>query len=65
MPSPIEQLFGNHSWTAWRNAHALRKALWFLLFAFIAMRLGTFIPLPGVDSSAWAESFSHLRGIFF
>ena len=33
--------------------------------AFLAMRLGAHIPLPGVDSSAWAASpFVHLGGLF-
>lgn len=65
MRSPIEHLFGNLSHTAWGKAHALRRSLWFLLFAFIVMRLGTFIPLPGVNGPAWAESFAHFRGIFY
>ena len=65
MPSPIEQLFGNFNRSAWGKAHALKRGLLFLLIAFIAMRLGTFIPLPGVDSAAWAEQFTHLRGVFF
>ena len=63
--SPIENLFGNVSWAAWGKAHALRRSLWFLLLAFIVMRLGTFIPLPGVDRVAWADAFDHWRGIFF
>ena len=65
MRSPIVHLFGDFGWTAWGKAHALRRSLWFLLFAFIVMRLGTFIPLPGVDSRAWAEAFAHLSGIFY
>jgi preprotein translocase subunit SecY len=65
MQSPIMDLFGNSGWAAWRKAHALRRGLLFLLLAFIVMRLGTFIPLPGVDSTAWAETFAHFRGIFF
>lgn len=65
MGSPILQLFGRSGWSAWGKAHTLRRSLWFLLIAFIVMRLGTFIPLPGVDRIAWAESFAHLRGVFY
>ncbi len=69
MASPIEQLVSNFHWSAWRKARTLKRSLWFLFFAFLAMRLGTFIPLPGVDSGAWAASwasspFAHLGGFF-
>lgn len=60
MSSPIEQLFANFSGSAWRNAHALKRSLWFLVIAFIVMRAGTFVPLPGVDGNAWAEAFARL-----
>ena len=65
MPSPSEHFFANFSRSAWRKAHALRRGLWFLLFAFIAMRFGTFIPLPGVDGSAWTAYFDHFGKIFY
>lgn len=65
MASPVEHLFSNFTWSAWRKAHALRRALVFLLVAFIAMRLGTFVPLPGVNSQAWSEAYSGFGGIFF
>lgn len=64
MPSSVEHLFGNFSWSAWRRAHSLRRGLLFLLVAFIAMRVGTFIPLPGVNGDAWAASFAHLGWAF-
>ena len=56
MSSPIEQLVSHFNWAAWRKAKALRRSLLFLLVAFIAMRFGTFIPLPGIDGSAWAAT---------
>ena len=56
MSSPIEQLVSNFNWAAWRKAHTLKGALLFLLIAFIAMRFGTHIPLPGIDRSAWQAS---------
>ncbi len=63
MPSPIEQFFASFSGASWRKAHALRRGLLFLLLAFIAMRLGTFIPLPGVDSAAWASYFGSFSNL--
>ena len=65
MSSPTEHLFRNFSWSVWRKAPALRRSLLLLLLALLAYRLGTFIPLPGVDSVAWAASFEHLRDFFF
>ena len=65
MSSATEHLFRNFSLSAWRKAGALRKSLLFLIVALITYRLGTFIPLPGVDGVAWAASFEHLRNIFF
>ena len=64
MASPSEHFFAHFSWSAWRRAHGLRRGLLFLLVAFIAIRFGTFIPLPGVDGSAWAAYFEHF-GQFF
>jgi len=63
MASAVEQVFRNFSWAAWRRAHGLHRSLWFLLFALLAVRLGTFIPLPGVDGRAWAEAFEPFRGL--
>ncbi len=66
MASPIEQLVSNFSISQlWRNK-TLKRSLGFLLLAFVAMRLGSFIPLPGVNSEAWASSpFAHLGSLFY
>ena len=65
MASPIEQLVSHFNWAAWRKACALRRGLLFLLIAFIAMRFGTHIPLPGIDSSAWAATpLGQFGGLF-
>jgi len=35
----------------------LKRRLWFLVFALVVYRLGTYIPLPGIDPEAFANSF--------
>ena len=65
MTSPAEHLISKFSFSAFRRAKQLNKGLLFLLFAFAAMRLGSHIPLPGVDTTAWASSpFAHLFVLF-
>ena len=46
------------------KATDLKKRLWFTLGALIVFRLGTFIPLPGIDSRVLADLFArHSNGI--
>lgn len=40
----------------------LRKRLLFLLGALVVFRLGSFIPVPGIDPNALAQMFSHSQG---
>jgi len=40
----------------------LRKRLLFVLFAMIVYRIGTFIPVPGIDPSAMARFFEQQSG---
>ncbi len=40
----------------------LRKRLWFLLGALIVYRVGTFIPVPGIDAARFADFFSTQQG---
>ena len=35
--------------SAFSKADELKKRLWFTVLALIVFRLGTFIPLPGID----------------
>ena len=36
----------------------MRKRLWFLLGALVVYRMGTFIPVPGIDAARFAQFFS-------
>jgi preprotein translocase subunit SecY len=52
MASAAEQLAANLSFSALANSEELKKRIWFTLGALIVYRLGTYIPIPGIDSVA-------------
>ena len=58
MASAAEQLAANINWSAFGKAEELKKRIWFTLGALIVFRLGTYIPLPGIDSSAFEQAFN-------
>ncbi|MEH6476955.1 MAG: preprotein translocase subunit SecY [Sneathiella sp.] len=43
---------------AFSKATELKKRLWFTLFALIVYRIGTYIPIPGVDPNVLADVFA-------
>ena len=50
MASAAEQLAANINFSALAKAEDLKKRIWFTLGALIVYRLGTYIPIPGVDT---------------
>jgi preprotein translocase subunit SecY len=50
MASAAEQLAANINFSALAKADELKKRIWFTLGALIVYRLGTYIPIPGVDT---------------
>jgi len=58
MASAAEQLAANMSLSAFRTADELKKRIWFTLAALLVYRLGTYIPLPGIDPQALQAVFS-------
>lgn len=50
--SVAEQLVATLSWKAWAQAKDLHKRIFFMLGVLIIYRLGTYIPLPGIDPLA-------------
>lgn len=44
------------------KASELKKRLWFVLGALVVYRIGTYIPIPGVDSSILKDIFSQQGG---
>jgi preprotein translocase subunit SecY len=55
MASAAEQLAANVNWSAFSKAEELQKRIWFTLGALVIYRLGTFIPLPGIDPIQLAQ----------
>ncbi len=62
MASAAEQLAQSFNLSAFSKATELKKRIWFTLGALIIYRLGTYIPLPGVDPVALAQMFSQQGG---
>ncbi len=62
MASAAEQLAANLNWGAISKATELKKRLWFTLGALIVYRLGTYIPLPGIDSVVLQDIFARNAG---
>lgn len=62
MASAIEQLSQNMTWGTFAKATELKQRLLFVLGALIVYRLGTFVPIPGIDPHVWAEIFSAKSG---
>jgi len=58
MASAAEQLAANLNFDAFRKATELHKRIWFTLWALIVYRLGTYIPIPGIDPVAFQQAFS-------
>ncbi|HEY1752162.1 MAG TPA: preprotein translocase subunit SecY [Caulobacteraceae bacterium] len=63
MASAAEQLAANLDVGAFQKATELHKRLLFTLGAMIVYRLGTFIPIPGVDPVAIAQLIDRQQGL--
>ena len=51
MVSAAEQMAANTSWSALGKATDLRKRILFTIALLIVYRLGTYIPVPGIDGA--------------
>lgn len=67
MASAAEQMAANLSWGAFSKATDLRQRIFFTIGLLIVYRLGTYIPVPGIDGQAlrdfMAEAGAGLGGI--
>ena len=52
MASAAEQMAANVSWSAFGKATELRQRILFTIGLLMIYRLGTFIPVPGIDGVA-------------
>ena len=62
MTSAAEQFASNLNFSAFAKAEELKKRLLFTLGALIVYRLGTFIPIPGINPEAYANAFQSQTG---
>ncbi len=62
MASAAEQLAANMNFGALAKATELKKRIWFTLGALVVYRLGTYIPLPGIDPVALEQIFQQQQG---
>ena len=62
MASAAEQLAASVNFGALAKATELKKRIWFTLGALIVYRLGTYIPIPGIDPGILEEIFQQQSG---
>jgi preprotein translocase subunit SecY len=58
MASPTDRMAAGSGFGALAKADELKKRLWFTVGALIIYRLGTYLPLPGINPGALADIFS-------
>lgn len=62
MASAAEQLAANLNFGAIAKADELKKRIWFTIGALIVFRLGTYVPIPGIDPEQFARNFQQQSG---
>lgn len=62
MASAIEQLAKNANWGAFSKATELKRRIMFVLGALLVYRLGTYIPVPGIDPAVWEDIYNQKGG---
>lgn len=62
MASAVEQLAKNANWGAFAKATELKRRLLFVMGALIVYRLGTYIPVPGIDPVVWEDIYNQKGG---
>ena len=62
MASAAEQLAANLNLGVFSKATELKNRIWFTLGALVVYRIGTYIPVPGVDASVMGEMLSQHGG---
>jgi preprotein translocase subunit SecY len=64
MVSAAEQLAANLKFDTFKKAGELQQRLMFTLGALLVYRLGTFIPIPGIDTSILNKLFENSNTVF-
>ncbi len=58
MASAAEQLASNMNFGTFARAKDLQKRILFTLFILVVYRLGTYVPVPGIDISQYSQMFA-------
>ena len=62
MASAAEQLAANMNFGVLAKAKELQARIWFTLGALIVYRIGSYVPVPGVDATVMAEILDQMGG---
>ncbi|NHN83549.1 preprotein translocase subunit SecY [Acetobacter musti] len=62
MASAAEQLAASFNLSSFNKATELKKRIWFTLGALIVYRLGTYIPVPGIDATVMGQLLAKHQG---
>jgi preprotein translocase subunit SecY len=62
MPSAAEQLAANFNFRSLAKATELRQRIFFTVVVLIIARLGTYVPMPGIDPSELARQLNQQQG---
>jgi preprotein translocase subunit SecY len=62
MASAAEQIASNMSLSSFGKATELKQRIWFTLGALLVYRLGTYIPVPGVNAAVMGEMLTQHGG---
>jgi preprotein translocase subunit SecY len=62
MASAAEQLAANFNFGAFSKATELKNRIVFTMLALVVARLGTYVPMPGIDASSLAQQIQQQQG---
>ncbi|AHC73365.1 preprotein translocase subunit secY [Candidatus Endolissoclinum faulkneri L5] len=62
MATNVDHISSQLSFSAFSRATELKKRIWFTLGALILYRLGTYIPVPGIDPEVLKQIFHNTQG---
>ena len=62
MPSAAEQFASNFNFSSLAKATELRQRILFTLVVLVICRLGTYIPMPGIDPTELARQLNQQQG---
>lgn len=65
MATMAEKMAANMNWASFGKATELKQRLLFVFIALIVYRIGTYIPIPGVDPQVWGQFFQQRGGGIF